>query len=175
MENGSLSRGDKLKAIGLDPTLKRNQINDEVLDELYKKNQEWVKTTEKQDPNKIEKVPKGSEKYELVLSFLNAVMKSINREEIKEITEFKNVKKSDLYNDACSKTLDEYIPKLVFVFSKNGIRYNSRKWVRLYILTVIKCVVQLCGYILKDSTVKENNSSKSHKTERETMYSVIEY
>jgi hypothetical protein len=174
MENGSLSRGDKLKAIGLDPTLKKTQINDEVLNELYTKKQEGVKT-EKQDKNKIEKAVKGSEKYELVLSFLNAVMKSINREEIKEITEFKNVKKSDLYNDACSKTLDEYIPKLVFVFSKNGIRYNSRKWVRLYILTVIKCVVQLCGYILKDSSVKENNNSKSHKTERETMYSVIEY
>src|SRR5437667_169198 len=128
--NKMLTREDKLKFFGLDNNLSKKQLNDKLLDNMYdnaiknidnKKEQEKPKSGIYIKKSKYEKIDKNSEKYKITLEFLNALLKIMGKEEIKDITEFKDIKRQELLKPECIKVLDEYLDKIVEQFGKTVI------------------------------------------------------
>lgn len=157
----SISRKDKLTFIGFPDDFDDNTLTDETIDNIYnkivtneskniiKKKKEKDNTTSGQihiRKPKHERVDVDSDKYKVTLNFLNGLLKTMNKDAITDITQFKNIKRDDLITDTCDQVLNEHIKAIIKQFGKNNIRHNMRAQYNYYVLTVIKYLTSLCGY-----------------------------
>ena len=105
--------------------------------------------------SKCEKINSESEKYKVTLNFLNGLLKNMNKEEINDITQFKNIKREDLLKESCNQILNEHINNIIQQFGKSKIRYNMRNKRNCYVLSVIKYLVSFCGYNFVSNNISD--------------------
>jgi hypothetical protein len=161
-----LSRDEKLKL-----------ISDEVLDEIYEniiKNKK--KQTDVPDNDKLKlRLSKDHPKYVVTLNFINDLLKILGRDDIDDLTEFKNIKRDDLLKPECTKVLDNHLDSIVEHFGKTNILYSRRDKLKLYIMIIIKRISQMCGYtfksIPKNASIK-NKNNKYYTRECWVVYSI---
>ena len=178
-----ISREDKLIALGVNKKIPKSQISESFLDELYN-----INVIEKQKNIKIpksslyikkpknSKISKDDEKYKVTIEFLNNILEVLGKKEIKEITEFKDIKRDDLLNDSCKKILDKHLDNIVKQFGKTKIYYCNRKNITTYILTILRNIITLCGYSFISKKIIKNNiiDNKNYKQEYTLTYYISE-
>jgi len=147
-----MSKEEKLKIIGLSENF-NNEITDDTLDIIYNKFIEKNKNDTKKlhgtvytKESKFEKVDFDNNMYKTTLSFLNGLLKALNKNEITDITQFKNIEREHLLNPVCNQVLDNHIDDIIKCFGKSKIRYDMRHNHKCYVLSVIKYMVTYCGY-----------------------------
>lgn len=191
MDNKTVSENIKLQAIGLDGSF--TGTSDEQIEKIKKIDgldilQKSLNTNNsQQNSNKMidktnkshhlhvknpikNKIDKGSDKYKITLEFLNAIVVTIGRPAINDITEFKDILRSDLMKPDCQNILNEYIERIIKVFGKSPIRYNMRLKYKCYFLTVIKYLSSLCGY-----RFQSKNDYKSSKKDNVSISTLNTY
>jgi len=161
-----LTKEDKLKAIGLPEDYDNKGLTDEVLNDKYdkiNKTDETVVNKMKKKTNsntytkkqKYQKVDNDSETYKITLEFLNCILKVIDKPEITNIIEFKDIKRDDLLKPEFNQSLTNNINKIIDHFGKSKIRYNMKNKFDCYVLTVIKYLTSFCGYQFVSKHVNE--------------------
>ena len=176
--NNTISRADKLKVIGLNESLTIEQINDDVLDNLYNKtiDPDKQKNNTHIKKSKHIKINKNNEKYILTLNFLNALLTSLNKEKIDDIIKFKDIRKDELLKPECKQILENYLDKITAQFGKVKLNYRHRHNFKNYIITIIKHIVTVCGYTFKPLNKQVNTliGNNLYKHSRITIYSVLD-
>ena len=157
MDNNNVSREHKLQIIGLNYN---DTISDDNLNTIYNKFLEQLSINSNQLQHKKEKTPKkmivknaikdkidkNSDKYKIVMEFLNALLKTLNKQAINDITEFKYIKRDEIIKKECENVLPGYLDRIIDIFGKYAIRYSMRTKIQHYHLSVIKYLVSHCGY-----------------------------
>lgn len=121
------------------------------------------------------KVEKDSDTYKVTLEFLNAILKSIDKKEITDITEFKNITRKELLKPECNQALDNNIAKVLKHFGRSKIRYDMKNKYACYVLTVIKYLTSFCGYkvVSKKTTKMTLKDTQNYDYQIIIMYSII--
>lgn len=184
-------RNIKLKELGLDEKCPKKDISDKVLDTLYKKFINEKKENDKNIKNKIKnndqkgqiyikktkmkiKVDKESEQYKITLEFLNTILTTMEKEQINDITEFKDINRNNLIKDECKKIVDDYLERIIKQFGKTKIAYRNRNTVDHYIISLIKYMAINCGYSFKSHNVFESSADKPGTYTVVITYSIID-
>lgn len=178
--NTNISRNDKIKALRLNMD---SNISDEELDRLYnifilKKEDEIPKSNVNDAMEVLEKkqLKHGDPKYELLLEVLNAVLLKIGMNKITEITDFKKIMRDDIISDNCKDIIDTYLERIadVKMFGRTSIQYSKRHIIKTYLFTLIKKMVNECGYKLK-KTRKDLGKSINGVTDHDwrSFYTII--
>lgn len=160
MSEKILPKEEKLKIIELSDNNKN--ITDEIINNKMANNQnhdQGKNILEKGQFHtrkpKCGKINNESEKYKVTLNLLNGLLKNMNKEEIDDITQFKNIKREDLLKESCNQILNEHIDNIIQQFGKSKIRYNMRNKRNCYVLSVIKYLVSFCGYDFVSNNISE--------------------
>ena len=181
-----ICREDKLIALGLEKDYPESKISEDTLDKLYNINileqskKFNIKSKNKDNfrikKSKKEKININDKKYILTLEFLNAILKVINKKPIDKITEFKDISRNELSQKDCNDVLEQYLNKIIEYFSKTIILYKNQNKIKLYILTVIKCMTLECGYNFKFYNYPINKLTKLKTYERNwvAVYSIVD-
>lgn len=174
-----LTREFKLEKLGLNLTNSKSQISDDILNELYNKFIEINKPSSKYriKQSKCDKVDKEDEKYIVTLKFLNAILITLGKDQIKEITQFKNIRREELLKEECKAILPEYLDKLIELFGKTKLRYRDKNITNQYILMVLKLLVINCGYSFKAIDKKKlifSSIKKKYERENYVVYEICE-
>lgn len=153
-----LSKADKLKIF--------SELNDEQINVLYvyhkKKNKAVVQNIIK---NTVV-VNKDSDQYKILLKLINKILKNINKEEITDLLEFKNIDREFII--AQKDVYEEMEEELYKYYDKIKCGWYSRKNIKNFILTFLRHAVSIIGYefsfIMKDTTdrVGDVNYRKKH-------------
>ena len=182
--NSANSRAEKLKYLELDENTTIDSLNDELLNHIYSKvikEKETEKVKENKVPSNVrikkpkgEKLDKSDKKYQLTLKFLNSLLKAVGKEEIDDITNFKEVKKDELLTDGCQKVLDKHINEICKIFGKSQIYYRDRNSVEHYIISLIKYMVSIIGYQFEFKIKSENSTleNNTYKIKKILLYSI---
>lgn len=100
-------------------------------------------------------------KYQVTLKFLNKILANLGKEEINDITEFKNIDRLDIISDINKDIFDDMKDEILEHFEKTSINYYQRSAVTSYSLTLLKKMVPQIGYVAistkKDITERVNN------------------
>jgi hypothetical protein len=83
-------------------------------------------------------VGKLKEKYKILLKFLNKILVKLDKTEIQDIKQFKNIKRTDLVNEEILKVYEESKEEIHKYFGKYNLKYGQQKVIKNYILTVIR-------------------------------------
>ncbi len=125
------SKEDKLKAIS-------EQLSEEEIDIIYKKhiiNKNKVnkdgkyivkknKVDKEKKPTKI--IDKTTEKYKILLKFINKILVNIDKDEINNLTQFVNVDRLDIIKPENKVILDEMAKELFIHFNKKKCSYYKK-------------------------------------------------
>jgi hypothetical protein len=82
------------------------------------------------------------ERDQLILEFVNKLLTNMDKPQIKELVEFKNIYKNDLTIDINNELAKEYANKFIKYFKKNDIRYYEISRAKNYVLTLLKCIIK---------------------------------
>ena len=181
--NGNIivTRAEKLKYLELDKKTTKKDISDKILEELYqnkiKKHAEEkgkLPTNIRIKKSQYTKLDKTNEKYILTLKFLNDLLKAIGKEEIDDITNFKEVRRDDLLTDSCQKVFDNHISEICKVFGKSQIYYRNKDSVDNYLISLIKYMIKLIGYqfVFKTKINKKPLGDNVYNITSNVLYSI---
>jgi len=81
-----------------------------------------------------------------ILKLLNVILKNANKNKIQNVSDFKEIKKSDVLDEKNIIYFNEIHNEILNSFTKQEIRYNSRNNVKHYILTFLKFACKVVGY-----------------------------
>lgn len=168
------SREEKLKTLGLDENYSIEELSNKLLDELYSKiaiRNEKIIASKRAFGKPLDK---DHPKYQLLLEFLNAILVVLKKNQILELSEFKNIKKDDILQNECKQLLDKYMDKLLVEFGKENIRDGKRIYSSSYILNVLKTMTNLCGFSYNThqrQTIKKQ-ADGNHKRHSWVEYSI---
>ena len=167
------SRIEKLKLIGLDESCSKRQLSDKLLNNLYEKFLALKKEQEKPKPSvhiskakNEQKTGKEDPKYKLFLEFLNSIMVKIGKDQINDITQFKEIKREDLLKPECLQVLNQYLERLTKQFDKHNFAYQFKDETESYIIILIKRITHQLGYNFeskKKETIKKANDEYSKR------------
>lgn len=173
MDSTPLTREEKLEKIGLPKDTNITEISDDSLEKIYCK---FIGAKAKKEPIKIKKgkVQELEGKRKLLLRFLNSLLTAMGKDTVKEITDFKNIGREELLNEACQKVFNEYIVEIYSLFGKSKLGRKSKKNEKGYIVTVLKKMILNAGYSIrsKNATHYKNNTYKNYSLYRETYYEI---
>lgn len=95
-----------------------------------KLNNKTVGKTVKKMPKKTTQdngvVDKNTEKYKVALKFVNKILVNIGKEEIDDLTKFKDIDRDDVIEDINKTTLEEMEEEVFKYFDKNGCNYYRK-------------------------------------------------
>jgi len=178
----TISKEDKLKAIGLPIDFNKEKITDDILDEIYnevveenQKKQKCLKNVTGIKKSKYEKVDNDSTTYKLTLNLLNDLLKQFGKNPITEITQFRDIDRNNLLDSKCDEILNAHINEIINHFGKTRIRYNTRSESNCYVLSLIKYLTSLCGYTFSStrSNYLVKDSHGKYDVEGTTYYHII--
>lgn len=121
-----------------------------------------------------QKVGKDDDKYKLALKFVNVILKNIGRDEVNDLTEFKNVDREDIIKDVNKVSLDAMANELFDKFNKKKCGYYRKT--DAIVLNCLRGMMKEIGYELtfhqKDRWEKnEKVNGKSYKISH-SFYSI---
>lgn len=162
----SFSKSDKIKFF--------SELSDEHFNMLYlyyKKQTKppVIKKVIKKEPIIVNK---NTEQYKVLLKFLNKILLSIDKPEITDLLEFKNIDRKLIISK--KNIYDEMEEELYTHFDRKACNWYARTQVKHFILTFLRNTISIIGYeftfIKKD--VRDNigniNYRKTH-----IFYSII--
>jgi len=168
-----LTREAKLEKVGLPKNTNITEISNDLLEKIYCR---FINAKVKKEPIKIKKgkTEVTEQKLELLLRFLNSLLSAMEKDNIKEITDFKNIGREELLKDDCQKVFNEYIVEIYSLFGKSKLGRKSKKNEKGYIITVLKKMVSNVGYSIKSKHIShyKGSASKNYSLYRETYYEI---
>jgi hypothetical protein len=174
-KNQILSRKFKLEFIGLNESYTTVKISNKLLDEMYADVLIHRENSNKGvyiSKPKTDKVNKTDPKYVLTLEILNAILKTIDKDIIDDITEFMNIKKNDLIKKECMDIVQSKMASIVELFGNNNIdekiQYYRRAQGKNCVINIIRSLAIYCGY--KFISKQCNVTKKENKYVRERFY-----
>ena len=159
IKNDDITREDKIKALNINEKLLKNDLEDELINQLY--NEFCVSKSDKVTTKK--QVDKNSSKYKLTLEFLNELMLGMGKNKIDDILDFKDIKKDDLLSDECNKIMDQYMDKFIDEFGKTKLLYRKKESINNYILTLLRKIISDIGltfYGKRKTGIKKTNDGQ---------------
>lgn len=94
-----------------------------------------------------EKVNPDSDKYKVVLKFINRILVNLEKDEVDELTKFVNIDREDIIKEENKKVLIEMEKDLFKHFNKKNCGYYSKSENR--ILICIRGMMKEMGYKFK--------------------------
>lgn len=150
-----LSTKEKVKMLGFDNLSKNDAykmyINNEY-DKMFNNTSVRIK-----EPKLKKKLNKDTEKYKVVLRYINKMLKEMDKEEVDDICMFKNIDRRELVKIDGNKVVDDSLNDILSVFTKNEIDYARRKRRNNYHISVLKYIISLIGYKLVTIQKKKSN------------------
>jgi hypothetical protein len=130
------------------------------------------KKLQKIDNYDVQKVGKDHNKYIVLLKLLNTILVNIGRDIIDDITNFVNVNRDDIIQDANKISLENMENEIFPLYNKEKCRYYKKNAQGLT-LNVLKGMVKEIGY--KTNFIKKDiyvtvNGKKYRKTQ--SLYSI---
>lgn len=101
-------------------------------------------------PNVIDK---NSDKYQVALKLINAILKNMNKDSIDDLIEFKDIDREDIIQKENEEILNKMEDEIFKYFDKYAMNWYRRGKTKNYILTFLR---KLC----KDLKLKLSYSSK---------------
>ena len=95
------------------------------------------------------------QKKEAFLKFLNWVLVKLEKEPIDEITDFKDIKKRDLETINTEDTVSDWSLILFPIFDKKKMQFYMKKYIKHYIITLIKYGAESVEKTLKGKKKKK--------------------
>jgi len=153
-----LSTKEKVKMLGFDNLSKNDAykmyINNEY-DKMFNNTSVRIK-----EPKLKKKLNKDTEKYKVVLRYINKMLKEMDKEEVDDICMFKNIDRRELVKIDGNKVVDDSLNDILGVFNKKDIDYYRRNKKKHYFFSLLKFIVKIIGYRFVN---KEKSNSKEGK------------
>ena len=157
--------------------------SDELIAKISKFDQEdlvqlnkVVKAIEKKKKIKTEieqkdrsKIDKTSEKYKLVLNFVNTILTNMGKPNIDDLTKFKNIDRDDILNEKNKEYYEEHEQEYLEHFGKDITGYYRKKLTKTHILTFFRGIVDDIGLEL---TYIQKNITSKRLTKTHLIYSI---
>lgn len=107
-------------------------------------------------------------KYQLVLTLVNKILVNINKPQIKNLTDFKDIVRSDITSESCLKIINDMEDNLYKYFDKKKSGYYQKNETNeKYVLNCLRAMNKQIGFKLigkeKGKRVKINGQSFSQK------------
>lgn len=96
----------------------------------------------------------NTKKYNLILRYVNDILKNIQKDEVTELTQFKGVSREDLMDEKHEAIFEKYKKDIFTLYDKKKIGYYRRKEVQYYFLTFLRYALRDVGYKLDYKEVK---------------------
>ena len=126
----------KLKDIydKLDDDAKQKILN--VLNREKISNQE----TKQKSVREVKQVDKTTEKYKIALIFVNKILIGLGKNNIDDLTEFKDINRELIITPNITKIFTDFQPELFNYFDKVKCGWYKRNTTKNYILTFLRCM-----------------------------------
>ena len=121
---------------------------------------------EKKKSTKQVIVSDSKQKYAACLKFINEILKNIGSPEIKDLTDFKNIRREDIISEPNKKVLEEMSEELFVYFNRYLFGWYRRSTTKNYILTFIRKMCNDLGLEL----VSVTKHHKKNKRDGFTLY-----
>lgn len=163
----AISKQDKLK-----------QLNISIIDDLTEEQITLLYNQSKKQKKKIaisreEEIDKTTDKYILLLEYVNKILENMNKNPINDLLEFKNIDRLDIIKDDNIKILDTMAPRLFKKFNKDKCGYYRK--VDSIALNCLRGMCKELGLCLitekKDITHRIGEATGFRKTHQ--MYTII--
>jgi len=146
-------------------------LEDKKLEQLYnyikrlnrKKNSTQIK--KKVDRSNIDKT---TTKYKLLLKYVNGILKNIGKEEIDDLTKFKDIDRLDIIKEINLKLLDSMAPTLFKHFDKKGVGYYRKTQGK-----ALNCLRGLCKELGLVLLKRQHNRQVKCIFKSHMLYSII--
>ena len=126
------SKVDKTKEILNNSNSKKDKIKDQNKDKNVKE-----ENKKNEEDNKLSKIDKTTKKYEVMLKFINKILKNIGKKEVDDIFKFVDIDRQDIIKEDNKKCIEEMKIELYENFDDVPvlvIRKDTPSW----IINVIK-------------------------------------
>ncbi len=104
------------------------------------------------------KLDKDSEKYKVALKLINRILVNIGRDEVDDLTKFKDVNREDIIKDTNTISFMELQSELFKYFDKVKCGWYRRKTTKNYILTFIRYMCDDMGLNFEYHEYKKQNN-----------------
>lgn len=116
----------------------------------------------------------ADDKQKIVLKFLNKILVNIGKEEIEDLTDFKDIKREDLLKQKNIDLIETMEKEIFKCFKKGQIDYHRKKTLKTYLLTLIKRMVSHCGFEFRSHRKDINQTVDGELFRRTyTIYEII--
>ena len=141
----------------------------EAIEFLYKNRAKWKKDNcSKKDTIKVTKeIDKTTDQYKMALKLVNAILKNLNKDQIDDLTDFKDIDREDIIKDDNKKLLKEMEGELFPLFNKVKCGYYRKSD-----NSVLNCLRGMCREIGLKMTYWERNIQKNSQVKTHTYYSI---
>jgi len=119
-----------------------------------------------------QKISKDDDKYKLALKFVNVILKNIGKDEVDDLTKFKDVDREDIIKDVNKNSFNDIADELFKNFNKKKCSYYRKTDTQ--ILNCLRGMMKELGHELT-YVQKDINGKIDDKTFRKTcmFYSII--
>ena len=93
---------------------------------------------------KTQKINKDDDKYKLALKFVNVILTNIGKEEVDDLTKFKDIDREDIIKDVNKTSLDEMSNELFSHFDKKKCGYYRKT--EAIVLNCLRGIMKELGY-----------------------------
>ena len=109
-------------------------------------------------------IDKQSDKYQILLKFINKLLKNIGKEEITDLTQFQNIDREEIIKEENKLLFKKMEKEMHEFFNKSKTGYYRRKRTKHYILTFIRSVCDEIGlkFFYTEKTRSVNSLVKTH-------------
>lgn len=95
------------------------------------------------------------EKYNILLTLLNALMEKMGKDKITDAIEFKSIRRDQLCTQENENLIEQHIDNIHIYFSKNLTRYAYRHSVKNFLLSLLKIITEAIGLQFVSNTITE--------------------
>lgn len=163
-----VSKEDKLTALNIESY----DGPDEYIDILYE-NMIDNKKVQTDEPKKVYvNIDKTTDKYKILLKYVNGLLKNMGKEQIDDLTEFKNIDRLDIIKEKNRQLFNKMAPFLFKHYDKMNCGYYRNKGSPNEPLNCLRGMVKELGLFFKRThytkSIKGRNKSLCH-------YSILNY
>lgn len=87
-----------------------------------------------------------NKKYNLILCFVNTILKNIGKGEINDLAEFKDISRDDFMVNENKNIFKDYQTEIFELFNKKKIGYYRKNETKCYTLTLLRCILKEINY-----------------------------
>jgi hypothetical protein len=103
-----------------------------------------------------------TERDQLILKFVNNILKNMDKPKINNLTEFKNITKTELVIDRNDNLAKSYSKLFLKHFSKKEIKYYDMERIKHYSITLLRSILKNNYELNYVKSIKMNNSNMTY-------------